>query len=297
MKNDSPSIPTENVPPVSGKSPSKWPIFLLLAVAIIVPAMFWQRVWLGAHLSDDEIRQRLSRLANPREVQHACEQISKRMQSDPQGARQFYGLLVLLEDHPDEQVRYVVAWCMGEDNTRHAPFHQALLRLVNDRVPRVRYNAALGLARFGDPAARGVLREMLLPYAVVARWEGSSTEGTVVDVLRKGDPVKPQMQLALVDTGAGGPQPVLAPLGGHVGEVGVVPGESIRQGGTICTIEPAFQQVYEALRALALMGEADDLPDVERRFDADNRFSDGQRARIQTQAQLTAEAIRRRDEH
>jgi hypothetical protein len=237
----------------------------------------------------------LDQPTTPRDVQHACEQISRLLARDPERARQFYDLLAPLADHPDEEIRYVVAWCMGEDNTRHPPFHQALLRMVNDKAPRVRYNAALGLVRFGDPAARGVLREMLLPRAVAARWEGPSSEGVVVDVLRKGDPVKPQMQLALVDTGAGDPEPVPAPLGGRVGEVRVVRGASIRQGEPICTIEPTSQQVYEALRALALVGEADDLPYVERYFDADNRFSDGERTRIQTQAQLAAEAIRRRE--
>ncbi len=299
MKNDSPSTPTENVPSASPESPRKptpkWPIFLLLAAAVIVPAMFWQRVWLGVHLSDDEIRRLLSQPENPRDVQHACEQISRRMQRDPQDAQQFYGLLVSLADHSDEQIRYVAAWCMGEDNTRHPPLHQALLRLASDEAPRVRYNAALGLVRRGDPAARSVLREMLLPCPVVADWKGLSSAGTVLDVLRKGDPVKPQMQLALVDTGAGDPEPVLAPLGGRVGEVWVVRGASVNSGEPICTIEPTFQQAYEALRALALVGEADDLPYVEPYFNADNRFSDGQRARLQAQTQLAAEAIRRRD--
>jgi hypothetical protein len=266
----------------------------LLAAAVIVPAMFWQRVWFGASLSDEEIRRRLSQPENPRDVQHACEQISKRMQRDPQGARQFYGLLVPLADHPDEQVRYVAAWCMGEDSTRHRPFHQALLRLASDEAPRVRYNAALALVRLDDSAARPVLCEMLMPYTVSIYWKGQSSEGTLVDILRKKDPVRPLMQLALVDTGDGKPEPVLAPLGGRIGEIKVGLGQRITQGQPLCTIEPNFQQAYQALRALTVVGEPQDLEYVQPYFDPDHSLSHTDRARLQTQARLAAEAIRGR---
>ncbi len=284
----------EEAAPTSVKSPPKWPIFLLLAAAVIVPAMFWQRVWFGVPLSDEEIRRRLSQPEKLRQVQHACEQISKRMQRDPAGARQFYDLLVSLSDHSDEQVRCVVAWCMGEDNTRHRPFQQALLRLVNDEAPRVRYNAALALVRFGEQAARPVLCEMLSPYAVSVEWEGSAPEGNVIEVLSKKDPVRPLMQLALVDTGDGKPEPVLAPLGGRIGQLMVGVGQRVRKGQPLCTIQPGFQQIYEALRALTLVGEPEDGEYVEPYLDPHNSFSRTERARLQTQARLAAEAIRRR---
>ncbi len=299
MKNDGPSAPTgftEHVPPASAKSPAKWPIFLLLAAAVIVPAMFWRQVWFGAYLSDDEIRRRLSRPENPRDVQHACEQISKRMQRDPQGARQFYHLLVSLADHPDERVRYVAAWCMGEDNARHRPFHQALLGFLGDESPRVRYNAALGLVRFDEPAARPVLCKMLIPYVISVDWEGPSPEATVIEILRKKDPVRPRMQLALVDTGEGKPDPVLAPLGGRIGEVTVGRGQRIMKGRRLCTIEPEFQQAYQALRALAVVGEPEDLEYVQPYFDPDHSLSHTDQAGLQTQARLAAEAIRKRRE-
>ncbi len=318
MKHDDPSMATENVSPALSESPSKppsespskppakWPIFLLLAAAVIVPAIFWQRVWLGAGLTDEEIMRRLRRPQNARRLQHACEQISRRMRADPQNARRFYDLLVPLADHPDGEIRYVVAWCMGEDNTRYEPFHEALLRLNADPAPRVRYNAALALARFGDPAARGVLGQMLKGYPVKAVWDGESTEGTVVELLARSDPVRPGTQLALIAAGPitgdpitgdkGQPLPVLSPLDGNLGRLSVKPGDRIRRGDPLCVIQPAGQQVYEALRALVVVGRPEDLDDVERYLQANPRFSGAARAQIQAQARLTVDAIHRRQE-
>ncbi len=299
MKNDRPSAGEEGeekVPATLGKSPPSWPLLVLLAALIIVPVMFWQRIHFGTSLSDEEIRRRLSHLEEPREVQHACEQVSRRMQRDPQGARQFYDLLVSAADHPDEQIRYVVAWCMGEDGTRDPLFHQALLSLAGDGAPRVRYNAALALARFDDPAARGVLCEMLNPYVVLAEWEGPSTEATLVDILDKKQPVRPRMQLALVDTPGREPQVVLAPLGGRIGSLPVGRGERIVKGRPLCTIQPSYEQVYEALRALTLVGLEEDLQHVEPYSNIENSFSHAQRVRLQAQARLAAEAIQRRRE-
>lgn len=300
MKNDDPSTPTEDVSPALSesppKSPAKWPIFLLLAAAVIVPAIFWQRVWLGAGLTDEEIMQRLRRPQNARRLQHACEQISRRIQTDPQNARRFYDLLVSLADHPDGEIRYVVAWCMGEDDTRYEPFHEALLRLADDPAPRVRYNAALALARFADPAARGVLGEMLTDYHVTAVWDGESTEGTIMELLELSDPVRTGTQLALIATGKGEPLPVLAPLDGKLGRLSAKPGDRISRGDPLCVIQPHDRQVYEALRALVIVGRWEDLGDVERYLQPDPRFSGAARARIQAQARLTADAIRKRQE-
>jgi hypothetical protein len=228
---------------MSGKPLPKWPILLLLSAMVIVPAMFWQRVWFGSRLSEAEIRQRLTRPENPREVQHACEQISQWMKRDPEGAHQFYDLLPPLADHADEHVRSIAAWCMGEDDSHCRAFHEVLLVLAADESPSVRFNAALGLARFGDPAARPILREMLAPFAAIARWKGPTSQGAVVDTLRPHDPVRPLTQLALVDTGQGERKPVLAPLG--------------------------F-------------------------ISADRRFSQSERAYLETQARLTAHVIQKR---
>ncbi len=41
------------------------------------------------------------------------------MQRDPRGARRFCDLLVPLGGRPDPRIRSIVAWCMGEDDTRY----------------------------------------------------------------------------------------------------------------------------------------------------------------------------------
>ncbi len=274
----------------------KWPILALLAVAVIVPALFWRQVWFGGALSDKELRRRLTHPERSRDVMHACEQISRRMQRDPKDAVQFYDLLAALADHRDPRVRNVVAWCMGEDDTRYPPFHRSLHRLVTDEAPQVRYNAAAALVRFGDPAGRPVLREMLVPYAVPAQWAGASTEGTVIDVLAEDDPVRPLTRLALVDTGEDESEPVLAPLGGRVAKVMVGSGDRIRKGDPVCTVEPDATQVWTALRALALVGRAEDLKNVERYLDPKASFFRDEAIHIRSQAELAAAAIRRREE-
>jgi multidrug efflux pump subunit AcrA (membrane-fusion protein) len=93
--------------------------------------------------------------------------------------------------------------------------------------------------------------------------------------------------------GQGERKPILAPLGGRIDRVLVRLGDPITTGEPLCTIEPAFEQVYAALRALALVGESADLDSVERYFDPDQRFSSSERAHLKTQARLTADAIRK----
>ncbi len=137
---------------------------------------------------------------------------------------------------------------------------------------------------------------MLTGYPVKAVWDGESTEGTVVEFLERSDPVRPGTQLALIATGQRQPLPVLAPLDGKLGRLNVKPGDRISRGDPLCVIQPDDRQVYEALRALVIVGRPEDLGDVERYFQVDSRFSGAAKAQIQTQARLTADAIRRRQE-
>ena len=65
------------------KSPKRWPVMLVLVAMIVMPGVFWRQVWWGAPLSDDALNQRLSQTVSVREVQHALEQLSKRLDQDP----------------------------------------------------------------------------------------------------------------------------------------------------------------------------------------------------------------------
>ena len=60
----------------------------------------------------------------------------------------------------DSGMRKMVAYSLGSLGDAPA-VRPALLRLLTDAVPDVRWNAALALARLGDPAGREVLRQMV----------------------------------------------------------------------------------------------------------------------------------------
>ncbi len=281
--------PPDNIPR-PGKSPKRWPVLLVLIAMIVLPGVIWRQVWWGAPLSDDDLNQRLSQTVSVREVQHALEQLSKRLGQDPGTARPFYPKVVALVDHKEPLVRSAVAWLMGEDRD-YDPFRNHLLLLVADEAPIVRYNAAAALARFGDASGRAVLREMLRPYPIRAAWEDDAAEGTLSDVLPTDTPVGPRTRLALVDFGEKEQEKILAPLGGRLARMKVEQGEHIRCGDMLGEIDPNADQVWASLRALFLVGQAEDLEDIERYLRPPASFPVG----IARQAGATAAEIRRRE--
>jgi pyruvate/2-oxoglutarate dehydrogenase complex dihydrolipoamide acyltransferase (E2) component len=67
-------------------------------------------------------------------------------------------------------------------------------------------------------------------------------------------------------------------------------GASVTQGQPILTLAPSESMVWEALRALYLVGRAEDLPDVDRFV----RGTEGFSPQVAQQAQATSRAIRSR---
>src|SRR5690606_13028356 len=107
----------------------------------------------------------LTDVEHPRKTQHALEQFTRQMDVGNTQMRELYPLVADLVRHDRPEVRGMAAWAMGWDN-QHEPFHEALRELVLDPSPVVHRNAALALSKFGDRAARPVLRAMLLPYTM-----------------------------------------------------------------------------------------------------------------------------------
>ncbi len=172
---------------------------------------------------------------------------------------------------------------MGQDN-KSDEFHQALRNLIQDPEPMVRWNTALALARFADPAGRDQLRLMLRPYLLVA-----SEAGMVSFRVKEADAVRNGSVVARIETGdRAQPVEVRSPVAGQVERRTAREGAKVAAGSEIAIVSPAEEQVWESLRALYLVGGADDLEDVER-F-AVSRMSE----RLRQQAALTAQAIRRR---
>jgi multidrug efflux pump subunit AcrA (membrane-fusion protein) len=83
---------------------------------------------------------------------------------------------------------------------------------------------------------------------------------------------------------------VRAPITGRVRSLAVKEGAEVSAGAELLTLDPGTEQVWEALRALYLIGSPEDLPLVE----SYQRPSRDLPQRIQQQAAETAGAIKAR---
>jgi pyruvate/2-oxoglutarate dehydrogenase complex dihydrolipoamide acyltransferase (E2) component len=81
-----------------------------------------------------------------------------------------------------------------------------------------------------------------------------------------------------------------APEAGRVETISIADGGTIEANGELMTLAPSTEQVWEALRALYIVGQPDDIPYVQRYTRPTVAVPD----RIQKQAASTIEAIRER---
>jgi biotin carboxyl carrier protein len=231
-------------------------LFYLVAwLIVLMPFLFWRATWFGRTLTDAEITKYLHDDQKPRHIQHALVQIGERMNHGAHGAGQWSAELVRLSGYPVEEVRNTDAWIMGQDNSNQQ-FHQALLRMLSDPSPLVRGNAALALVRFGDASGRSQIVAMLKPLAVTA-----PTAGRVTAVARSGEAANHGTVLVKLDS-HGQLVEVRAPISGHIRAIEAQPGADVAQGAQLAVLNPGDQQVWEALRALYIVGQPDDLPAV-----------------------------------
>ncbi len=279
----------EAVPPVLPKGlrqRATFPLMVVAALFIIVPFFAWYGTWFGRDLSDEKITEYLADEKNPRHVQHALSQLAERLDKKDAGARRWYPQIVAVSNSSFAELRSNVAWLMGKDN-QSQEFHDALLRLVKDNEPIVQRNAAVSLVTFSDKSALPVLRSMLQPYALT-----SPVEGEVNSVLNEGAPVTVGMMLSRLKQGEKQILEVRSPLPGAISKVTVAVGAKIKTGDTMLFISPDSSTAWEALRALYLIGEKEDLPVVEQYAQGVGKMS----KEIKEQAALTAKAIQSRSE-
>ena len=97
--------------------------------------------------------------------------------------------------------------------------------------------------------------------------------------------------LARVRDERGTVQEVRAPVAGKIERVSATQGASLAAGAELLVLAPDGKNAWEALRALYLVGEGEDLPEIE-------CYARGEVAgmsdEIKKQAALTAEAIKSR---
>jgi len=270
--------------PATARRRSPWPLALVAALFIILPFLSWYGTSFYRPLNDDEIEKYLADEQKPRHVQHALEQIDQRIVKGEAGARKWYPRIIALAANPLIDIRLAAAWVMGDDN-KAEEFRAALLPLLDDPDPAVRRMAALSLSRFNDGNARRELISMLRPYNVKLE-----KGGTLETVLPVGSPVSRGALVARVRDERGATHEVRAPVAGKIETVSVTEGAKVAAGDALLLLAPDGKNVWEALRALHLVGEREDLPAIERYAQGVAGMSE----EIKKQATLTASAIRTR---
>ena len=260
-------------------------IFVVPILVVLVTFLFWYQTWFGRPLSDQEMGQYLTDTSVPHKTQHALAQLSDRMARGDAAARRWYPEIIALAGNKEPQLRSMAAWVMGQDSHCDA-FHRTLRGLLDDPAPLVRSNAALALARFGDAAAEPQLRAMLQPFTLLA-----PRAGTVEFRLKEQETVQSGGIVGRISIANNvGPFDVVSPIAGNVARLAAKDGAPVGVGDAIAVISPGETQVFEALRALVLVGHAETLPEVER-FAAG---VPGMPKQVRQQALLTAQAIRKR---
>jgi len=265
-------------------TPSKKNLAIVVVpiLLVLITFLFWYQTWFGRRLTDDDMAQYLADTSVPHKTQHALAQLAERVSRGDASARRWYPQVLALAAHREAEFRIMAAWVMGQDN-KSEEFHSALGKLLADADPMVRRNAALALVRFGDASGRGELRAMLEPYSLRA-----PQPGTIDFRLKEGDPVRSGTAVARLHAGEEKPVDIASPVAGELARRAVPEGASVAAGDVVAIISPGEDQAWEALRALYLVGTAEELPAVEQ----SSRVAASERLR--QQAAATAEAIRRR---
>jgi len=260
--------------------------FLTAWLIVLMPFLFWWSTWFGRHLSDTQITEYLNDDKHPRHIQHALVQLGERMARRDASATRWYPQLLRLASHPVEEVRNTDAWVMGQD-TSAAAFHETLLKMLQDSSPMVRGNAALSLVRFGDAAGRPQIVALLQPASIVA-----PAAGRVIDVDKVGTTVRQGGLIAKLQNGEHTTE-IRAPISGRIRTLSVATGVAVAAGAELASIDPGSEQVWEALRALYLVGQLDDLQAIRIYERNVPEIPD----HLREQAVLTEKAIRERARH
>ncbi|GJM25428.1 MAG: hypothetical protein DHS20C16_18430 [Phycisphaerae bacterium] len=261
--------------------------FLMVAVLVFaslaLPVFFWKGTWFGTHLTDDQIREYLTDADNPRKTQHALERITERIRSKDANVASFYPLIPPLASNDRHEIRMMAAWVMGWDTSGEG-FQDALAKLVRDPVELVQRNAALSLSKFNDDRSKPVLLSMLEPFDIK-----SPITGTVSGLLQKGQPVRAGMEVAYLKSTDAKSSKIISPVDGAIKSVATSNGSEVSKSDTIYVISPAQQDMWEALRALLIVGDPEDIETI--RANADRYATKPQ---IVEQAKETMKAIEKR---
>jgi hypothetical protein len=236
-----------------GMSRTQKLLFFVTAWLIcLMPFLFWWNTWFGRKLSDQQLTEYLHDTKKPRHIQQALVQVGERITRRDSTAKQWYPDLVGLAADPVEEVRNTDAWVMGQD-TAGPGFHEALLKMLSDPSQMVRGNAALSLVRFGDATGRPQILALLQPAHIT-----SPQSGRIADSDRPGTAIHQGGLLAKLEYSDKQIAEIRSPIPGRIRSVAGT-GANIAAGAEVAVVDPANDQVWEALRALYLIGQPEDL--------------------------------------
>src|SRR5258708_776620 len=277
-------------------SPRNRALFFVTAwLIVLMPFLFWWNTWFGRQLPDKQITEYLQDEKHPRHIQHALVQLGERMGHHDPSTTRWYPELIRLASHPVEEVRNTDAWVMGQDTSGPA-FHETLLKMLQDPSPMVRGNAALSLVRFGDASGRPHIVALLQPARITAPVAGRVTDTDKVGTaIHQGGLIAKLQVDPSADTSQNEARSyeIRSPISGRIRSLFVVPGSHVAAGAEIATVDPSDEQVWEALRALYLIGQPDDLSAIRPYQRGLPEISD----RVRQQALLTEKSIRELASH
>jgi len=210
-------------------------------------------------------------------------QVGERITRHDATAKRWYPQLVQLAYDPVEEVRNTDAWVMGQDASGPG-FHETLLKMLSDPSQMVRGNAALSLVRFGDASGRPQILVLLQPARIT-----SPESGLILDSDRPGTAIHQGGLIAKLRYGRQQNAEIRSPIPGRIRSVAGT-GSRLAAGAEVAVIDPANEQVWEALRALYLIGQPEDLAAI-RPYERD--LPDVSKD-VRRQAQETEQAIRKR---
>ena len=259
---------------------SRW-ILLLAILFVVATFLAWYFTWFGRELSDADVTKYLNDEKNPRHVQHALNQIQSRMERGDSSAKTWYPQLVTLSGNPETEFRLTIAWVMGFDN-QSTEFHEALKKLVNDQEPLVRRNAALALVRFNDRSGHDEVFAVLSTYPVRA-----PASGVIASSLKEEANVSRTTLLGRIEEPDGKIVEIRSPLQGRINKILKPNGAQVSTGDEVMNLNSDEASVFQALRALAIIGKKEDLPQIQ-------SYTSSASDRVKEQAQLTIRAIEQR---
>ena len=230
--------------------------FLTGWLIVLMPFLFWWNTWFGRQLSNKQIGEYLRDDKRPRHIQHALVQIGERMARKDTSVTRWYPDLIQLAAYRVDEVRNTDAWVMGQDASGQG-FHETLLKMLNDPSLTVRGNAALSLVRYGDAAGKPQILELLQPAIVAAPQSGKIIDASAVGIAIHlgGIVAKLQADDRSVE--------IRSPITGRLRGLHTQIGQTVAAGDVVATIDPAGEQVWEALRALYLIGQPSDIAAVQ----------------------------------